>query len=110
MTDGAFRQKEPRMDIVLEHRAGATIVTATGEIDMATAPELRAGLAETNGNVVVDLAAVGFLDSSGIGVLVAAGNRLTAAGGSLVLRTPIAPVRRVLEIVGLADWIEIEGE
>ncbi|HEX9504734.1 MAG TPA: STAS domain-containing protein [Acidimicrobiia bacterium] len=94
------------MEIALEHQAGATIVIATGEIDMATAPELRAGLAETTGDVIIDLAAVEFLDSSGIGVLVAAGNRLAAAGGSLALRAPRPPVRRVLEIVGLVDWIE----
>ena len=55
---------------------------------------------------MLDLSGVTFLDSTGIGVLVRARNRLLAAGGELILRSPSGIVRDVLEIVGLGDWIE----
>ena len=56
--------------------------------------------------MVVDLRAVSFLDSSGIGVLAEAHHRITVNSGELTLRKPQGVVRRALEIVGLAGWIE----
>ena len=44
------------------------IVHVEGEVDIVTAPELRAGLAPLEGDVVVDLTGVEFLDSTGISV------------------------------------------
>ena len=89
-----------------ERHNGTTVVTAAGEIDMATAPKLRECLETTEGNVVVDLRAVSFLDSSGIGVFVDAQEHLSEAGGNLVLRKSQAIVRTALEITGFASWIE----
>jgi anti-anti-sigma factor len=83
-----------------------TVVTAHGELDLATRDELRATLGKLTGVVVVDLADVSFLDSSTIGVFVGAHNRLSGAGGALRLRTPQEMPRRALELVGLADWID----
>ena len=59
------------LELGVERHNGTTVVTAAGELDMATAPKLRECLLTTEGNVVVDLRAVSFLDSSGIGVLIA---------------------------------------
>jgi anti-sigma B factor antagonist len=62
-----------------------TVVRVGGEIDLASAPELRQCLDQTiNGGsrqLVVDLRQVGFMDSVGLGVLVGARRRLLAAGG-----------------------------
>ena len=54
----------------------------------------------------LDLAAVTFIDSSAIGVLVGAHKRLSTDGGTLLLRNPQDMPRRALEIVGLGEWIE----
>jgi anti-anti-sigma factor len=83
-----------------------TIVHVAGEVDMATAPRLQECLGELDGNVVVDLREVAFLDSSGINALVVTRKRLTRSGGSMTLRNPKDVIARAIEVVGLRDWIE----
>jgi anti-sigma B factor antagonist len=82
------------------------VVVVVGELDLAVRDELREVLAQLSGVVTVDLDAVTFVDSSVIGVLVGAHNRLAKEGGALRLRSPQELPRRALEIVGLADWID----
>jgi anti-anti-sigma factor len=86
-------------------RNGRTVVIAAGEIDLATCDQLREVLAACDGDVTVDLSPVGYLDSSGIGVLIAQRNRLGRSGGSLVLHRPQPQVRKTLGIVGLDAFI-----
>ena len=78
-----------------------------GELDVASADGLADSLVELAGStVVVDLSDLTFMDSSGIGALVRARNRIKAGGlGELVLTRPGAIVRSALEIVGLDGWI-----
>ena len=89
--------------------AGA-LITVRGEIDMATAPQLRDVLDELieggSQRIVLDCRALGFLDSSGIGVLVAARNRL-GDDGEIVLDSPPSHVRKVLEITGVASHLSV---
>jgi anti-sigma B factor antagonist len=85
---------------------GTSVLLASGEIDLATVALLRESLSALNGRVVVDLSAVSFLGSAGIGVLIGQRNRLTEAEGDLVLRSPEGMVRQALEAVGLEDWIQ----
>ncbi len=97
---------EPLLALGVERHDGTTLVRIAGEVDMASAPQLRACLLEADGNVVVDLRGVSFLDASGIGVLAEADQRLGLSGGKLTLRQPQGIVRRALEVIGLIDWIE----
>jgi anti-anti-sigma factor len=83
-----------------------TVVLASGELDLAARDALRAALAPLTGTVVVDLADVTFLDSSCIGVLAGAGQRLRDLGGDLQVRNPGDVPRRALEITGLGGMIE----
>jgi anti-sigma B factor antagonist len=83
-----------------------TSVAASGELDLAARDALRAALAPLTGNVVLDLGQVTFLDSSCIGVLAGAGQRLQERGGNLRLRSPADVPRRALEITGLETWID----
>ena len=85
---------------------GTTLVVLVGEADLATCEQLRAMLTTCRGHVVVDLSGVSILDASNIGVLVSAQNRLSAKGGSLRLFSPTASVSRVLDVLGLALWID----
>lgn len=86
------------------------LVAVRGEIDMASAPQLRE-LLETATDagvtrVVLDCRGLEFLDSSGIGVLVAARKRL-GEGGELVIDSPPAHVRKVLDITGVGDHLTV---
>lgn len=82
---------------------GATVVVA-GDIDLATAPRLTEAIAGiTAGPVVLDLARVHFMDSSGIGVVVAACARLAAEGRALSVEGRSAAVDRVFGIAGVDE-------
>ena len=87
--------------------AGA-VVTVEGELDVATAPRLRAGVAALvlgpGQLLVVDLAGVTFCDSSGISALIAARNVAEAAGAGVALAAVPARLSRTFELIGLADF------
>lgn len=90
---------------------GRLVVTARGELDLATAPALEEVLLpalQGGGSVVLDLRPLEFMDSTGVRVIVAAHVASGESGGSLVLvRTdPAGPVGRVLEISGLDGILE----
>ena len=53
--------------------------------------------------LVLDVSALAFIDSSGISELLRVREAMVEAGGSMVLRDPTDNVRRVLEITGLTD-------
>ena len=81
------------------HRDGDTI-TVAGELDLATAPELRAVLDGVNGTdtVTVDLDTTTFVDSQGLATLTAAKQHLE---GRLRIVNARDNVRRVFEITNL---------
>lgn len=90
--------------------ADAVLVTAAGEVDLATAPALRQALndaADTTAHVTADLRAVTFLDSTGLGVLIATHRRLADADGQLVIRCANDRVLRVFLITGLDDVLTV---
>jgi anti-sigma B factor antagonist len=95
------------MDLRLRTRAleGATVVEIGGEIELHSAPQLRAELIKAGDGVaapiIVDLTAVTFIDSTGIGVLVGALKRAREANGALAFCGAQNRVRRVFEITGL---------
>ena len=85
---------------------GATVVEVAGELDLHSAPQLRAELARAIESgapprIVVDLGGVTFLDSTGVGVLVGALKRAREAGGKLHFCNAQPRVNRVFEITGL---------
>jgi stage II sporulation protein AA (anti-sigma F factor antagonist) len=98
--------ESPELLIVRVNRSDdVTTVALIGEIDMSNADTLREQLEPLNGDVVVDLAWLGFLDSSGIATLNEQRRRLEDGGGSFRMRRPTAHVREVLGIVGLDEWL-----
>ena len=99
------------LDLKVEKSAERTLLTLAGELDAATASYLYNRLAELEvdgaANVVLDLAQVNFMDSSGIGVIVTAYTRLKRSGGTLTIFSPTSSVRRLLEMTGLSRAMEI---
>ena len=97
--------------ITIDVESASTVVHLVGEIDTANSKRLRAMLGERvddDHDVVIDLAGVRFIDSSGLGVLVGALRRINGAGHALILRAPSVSLLRVLEMTGLADVFPIE--
>ena len=87
-------------------------VVVGGDLDIATSHELREELyriLETGHvDLVVDLHGVGFIDSTGLGVLVGALRRAAAAGGALSLVVADGPVRDVFDFTGLAPVFRMD--
>lgn len=87
------------------------IVSVQGEIDVATAPQLRDELlildASGHSSVIVDLEEVGFMDSTGLGVLVSGLKRSRAGGGELSVVCSRAPLLKVFNLTGLSDLLTI---
>ncbi len=95
------------MDLRLDtsERDGWAVLAVGGEVDVATAPRLREKLIELvndgHHQIVVDLSAVEFLDSTGLGVLVGALKRVRTHDGDLALVCTESRVLKVFEITGL---------
>ena len=85
---------------------GHVVVALGGELDLVGAASVAAALvtvAEREPEIIVDLAALEFIDSSGVAAL-ARGRKLARyAGGDLLLAAPRQPVLRVLGITRLFD-------
>ncbi len=96
------------MDLTLATREedGRAIVAVGGEIDVYTAPKLRDQITElvSNGSyeIVIDLEAVEFLDSTGLGVLVGGLKKVRAHDGSLELVCTQERLLKIFRITGLA--------
>ena len=94
------------LQITTENGGDLRRVIAVGEVDLATAEQFRAAIAESAGStVVVDLAGVSFMDSSGIVALETARRQIEAEGHRLEIRDAQRAVRRVFEILGIEDWL-----
>jgi anti-anti-sigma factor len=87
-----------------------TVVVASGEIDIATAADfsrtLDAAMAARPAVLVIDLAMVEFIDSSGLNAVLQA-NQASGDDVRLVLQSPSDACRRILKATGLDDVLEI---
>ena len=89
---------------------GCAVVRAGGEIDASTVPALDGAITEAASlasHVVVDLAQVTFVDSSGLGALIVARQSARERGGSISLVAPPPAVRRLLGSTHLNDVFAI---
>jgi anti-sigma B factor antagonist len=105
---------EPREGLLLQDRvdSGVAVVTVTGDVDVASSAALRDGLLQVVADenfrgLVVNLAGVSFIDSTGIGVLVGVWRRTKATVGSLALASPSRQARSVLDTTGLSKVLSI---
>lgn len=91
-------------------RDGLVHITMSGDVDLAAAPivreQVRRHLSDGAATgVVMDLAAVSFLDSSGIGALVGCRHDATAAGKIFQAVNAEGKVKAVLDITGVAELL-----
>jgi anti-sigma B factor antagonist len=107
-----FTQSVAELVVDVREDGPHTVLTLDGEIDLATAPRLRAYidgvLALQRGDVIIDMAEVQFCDSTGLGVIMHAATRLAARGHTLIVRRPTRPVARILAITGVDRVVSVE--
>jgi anti-anti-sigma factor len=106
---------EPRFHLseqLLDERT--SVVSVRGEIHVSTAPEFSRLLTESIGSgrtsMVLDLTDVGFIDSTGLSVLLNALRRVTRAGGRMALVCTNPTVLRLFEITRLDSTFDIHAE
>lgn len=99
------------LQVVVSGSEPAYEIELLGELDMSTAPRLREELlrlvSDGATSVTVDLSELGFVDSTGLSVLITGLKRLREKGGDMALRSPTPSTRRVLEITGLTEVFPI---
>lgn len=104
--------------VMVTRQGRATIVRCEGDLDLASAPELRAALSDVVASlepvvaggpavVVIDLAGVPFLDCTAVGVLVRACEECTDQGRTFVLCGATGIVRRLLTVLDLEHRFEV---
>jgi anti-sigma B factor antagonist len=92
------------LTIDIERGERTTLLVLRGDLDLSTAPELRAALVDVideGARIVIDMEALDFLDSAGLGILVGGLKRARTHGGELELVCSNRGVLKPLEITGL---------
>lgn len=89
------------------------VIALTGELDHHGAASARQGIdavirAENPKKVVLELKAVHFCDSSGLGLLMGRYKTALCVGATLSVREPSPPVERIMKLAGLDKLIKIE--
>ena len=91
---------------------GQVVVALRGELDVLDAASLAAALAEVAARepvIIVDLAGLEFIDSSGVAALVLVRKQARHAGGDLLLAAPKAQVMRFLTVTRLVDAFSVHA-
>ena len=99
------------MNIETRELKHVSVVTVTGRVDSATAPDLQKALQDLlnaeRKQLVLDLKDVEYMSSAGLRVLVAVQKAAKKDGGALRLAQLSARVNEVLELAGLTPVFEI---
>lgn len=93
------------MQIDKSERDGVTVLTASGRLNMVSAPRLKAAVDESvaagRARIVVDLGGIEFIDSSGLGALIGGLKVARQATGDLRIAAAGEQVRTVLGLTNL---------
>lgn len=94
-------------DLTIEKRTvqGTSVLDLTGEVDSYNAPKLRetmvALIEDGNADLILNLTGVDYIDSTGLGAMVAGLKRATEHGGSVRIICPNLPIYKVFQITSL---------
>jgi len=90
------------------------LVLVEGEVDIATAARLisvlNSSVADAVKSVVVDLTRVGYMDSTGLALLINANRRLSLRRKGFAVVCPPGPLRRVFEITDMVDTLRVSPD
>lgn len=111
MADGTTPAPETFGIVAVRTDEFSAAVSPAGDLDVSTSPRLLTVidelLAEGRSRITLDLNAVTFIDSSGLGALVKAHKRASEAGRLTVVR-PRPHIRRAMEISGILRVVHVE--
>jgi anti-anti-sigma factor len=92
------------LPVTVRRERGVVIAEVAGEIDVSTAAGLRerlSELADSGQPLIVDLNRITFIDSTGLGALIAVTRRAVAHGGSLHAVCSQPQTRKLLWLTGV---------
>lgn len=93
------------MQVTVDERGGVVVARLAGRLDLLAAPAVKQRLAEVvaggHPRLVVDLAEVPFIDSTGLGSLVGGLKAARQAGGDLRIANPGEQARAILQLTTL---------
>jgi len=99
------------LELTVSFDADEVALSIRGDVDVVTAPDLAAVLAavldQGHSSVVVDLAETAFLGVAGLRIIETSARRLAATRSALSIRAPSKLVRRLLQLTGLADVVNV---
>ena len=98
-------------EVTIGDGAEPTVVHVEGDLDTFSAAQLRAAFVSSigRGDVVVDISAVPFMDSAGLGALIGGIRRLREAGAAVAVCSARASVSRLLHTTGFDRIVPITG-
>ena len=105
-------REPPEFAVVVAPAPEGSIVSATGELDLATAAPLEAAVRSLlrRGPVVLDLRELAFMDSTGVRTLDALARDADREGRRFAIRPELRPpVRQVLVLTGMIDTLPLVG-
>jgi anti-anti-sigma factor len=106
----AHTQQLPPFAAYLAPDGECVCVHLVGELDLMSAPEAAAVIAQAEGEgprtLEIDLSALTFMDSTGLRLLLGARERASAEGRQLVLRRGPDAIQRLFEITALTSRFE----
>jgi anti-sigma B factor antagonist len=109
----AIEDGQAGFTIDLSQSSNGVVLAMGGELDVSAAPYLQERLMgavkEDPANLRIDLSGVTFLDSMAVGLLVSTKRQVGAYEGSFAVSCCHPSVRRVLEIMGLIEYLNVDA-
>ena len=99
------------MEVKFNKQNSSLTVTISGNIDTVTAPELDSKLQENISDVkdlVLDFAAVDYISSAGLRVILMANQQMEDVDGNLTIKNVNEDVRDVFEMTGFDSLLNLE--
>ena len=83
------------------------VLEVVGDIDASTAGQLSQAIDARDGDVVIDVAGVSFIDSSGIRALISSQQAIEARSSVLTIRNPSPAVLRLFQLSSLEEFFNL---
>lgn len=81
-----------------------------GRLDSGTVDELKKVLQECQGNIVINIAEVDYINSAGLGLLLGTYQRLKESDGEVVVTFPSDYIKDIFKVTGLEYLIRVTDE
>ena len=107
---GHLMPASAHLTITIHHCGPRSVLRLQGELDASTEDQMRTAIGNALDHspelLVVDLSALGFMDCSGLSVLVRAHQRLAEQGRQLLITGAQPVVQRLIRVTGLDTYLQ----